>query len=88
MLGRSRRRVLVLDSGAPRNAPAAHAHNVFTRDGTPPLDLIRHARATAIEGEAGAFTIALEDDAVTARAVLFATGVVDELPDVPGVREL
>ena len=104
MLGRSRRRVLVLDGGAPRNAPAAHAHNVFTRDGTPPLDLLRYAlddlepypgvevrraRAVSIEGEAGAFEVALEDGtSVETRAVFLATGVVDELPDVPGVAEL
>ncbi len=103
MLGRSRRRVLVLDGGPPRNAPAAHAHNVFTRDGTPPEDLLRYARAdlepytsveirdtkaTAIEGESGAFEVVLEDGStVSARAVLLATGVTDELPDVPGVRE-
>ena len=43
-LGRSRRRVLLATSGAPRNAPAHAAHNVFTRDGTPPLDLLRIGR--------------------------------------------
>ena len=32
-LGRARRRVLVIDSGQPRNAPAAHVHNFLTRDG-------------------------------------------------------
>lgn len=45
MLGRACRRVLVCDTGNPRNARAAHAHGVFTRDGTPPGELLRLARA-------------------------------------------
>lgn len=40
-LGRARRRVLLCESGAPRNAPAEAAHNFFTRDGTSPLELLR-----------------------------------------------
>ncbi len=35
-LARSRRSVLVVDSGEPRNAPASHVHNFLRRDGTPP----------------------------------------------------
>lgn len=35
VLARARRRVLVLDDGSPRNAPAAHAHGYLTRDGIP-----------------------------------------------------
>src|SRR5512134_3373748 len=45
VLGRSRRRALVLDGGPPRNAPSPAAQSVFTRDGTPPADLLRIARA-------------------------------------------
>src|SRR2546425_5475725 len=44
-LGRARRSVLVVDEGHPRNAPAAHAHGYLTRDGTPPLELLRLGRA-------------------------------------------
>ena len=44
-LGRALRSVLVVDGGAPRNAPAAHAHNYLTRDGVPPLELLRLGRA-------------------------------------------
>ncbi len=44
ILGRARRRVLVLDSGQPRNAPSPGAHSVFTRDGTPPRELLRLGR--------------------------------------------
>ncbi|XP_004343859.1 hypothetical protein CAOG_07135 [Capsaspora owczarzaki ATCC 30864] len=39
MLGRARRNVLLLTAGLPRNAPAEQAHSLFTRDGTPPLEL-------------------------------------------------
>ena len=33
VLGRARRRVAVVDGGAPRNAPAAHMHGFLSRDG-------------------------------------------------------
>ncbi|MBU7597412.1 NAD(P)/FAD-dependent oxidoreductase [Streptomyces sp. P38-E01] len=45
MLARSRRSVLVLDSGAPRNAPAEGVHGLFALDGTPPAELLRRGRA-------------------------------------------
>ena len=38
-LVRSRRSVLVIDDGTPRNAPAEHVHNYLTRDGVPPAEL-------------------------------------------------
>lgn len=44
-LTRSRRTVLVTDSGDPRNAPAAHVHNYLGREGTPPGDLLATGRA-------------------------------------------
>jgi len=43
-LGRSRRTVRVLDAGAPRNATSPHAHNLLTRDGTPPAELLAVGR--------------------------------------------
>ena len=36
VLGRARRRVAVVDAGAPRNAPAAHMQGFLSRDGIPP----------------------------------------------------
>ncbi|MDC7123266.1 NAD(P)/FAD-dependent oxidoreductase [Cellulomonas fimi] len=102
MLGRARRSVLVVDAGAPRNAPAAHAHGMLTRDGTPPLELLAAGRAEvarygvhvepgevlAVHQEDGTFTVELADGrSVVARAVLSATGLVDELPDVAGVAD-
>src|ERR671920_441944 len=44
VLGRARRRVIVIDAGAPRNAPAAHMQGFLSRDGTPPADLLTEAR--------------------------------------------
>ena len=106
MLGRSRRSVLVVDAGEPRNAPASGVHGFLTRDGTDPAALLKAGReevhgyggrvlegcvASAepadSSGESG-FTVTLEDGSrVGARRLLIATGLIDELPDVPGVRE-
>ena len=44
LLARSRRSVVVIDSGAPRNAPAAAVHGLLGLDGTPPADLLRTGR--------------------------------------------
>ncbi|MCO1337348.1 thioredoxin reductase [Kocuria polaris] len=46
-LGRSLRRVVVLDSGHPRNAPSPAAHNVFANDGAAPAELLDRARRDA-----------------------------------------
>lgn len=103
-LGRARRRVLLCDSGTPRNAPAEAAHNFFTRDGTPPLQLLQLGREqlqpyTSVEAEAIAvedatrhdtgFALKLADGRqVTTRKLILATGVRDELPAIPGFQEL
>jgi thioredoxin reductase len=44
-LGRMKRTVLLVDSGQPRNAPSPAMQNFLSRDGTPPLELVRIARA-------------------------------------------
>src|SRR6266704_4820890 len=44
-LARSRRSVLVVDAGDPRNAPAGHVHNFLSRDGIPPSELYAAGRA-------------------------------------------
>lgn len=104
-LGRSRRRTLVLDAGEGRNAPAAAVHNFLTRDGTPPAELRRVARAQlagypeaevrdaavadVVRTADGAFRVEQAGGgAVEGRRLLLATGVVDELPDVPGLAPL
>ncbi|MHC1558596.1 NAD(P)/FAD-dependent oxidoreductase [Actinomycetospora sp. C-140] len=102
-LARSRRDVLVLDAGEPRNAPADGVHAFLTRDGLPPAELVRLGRAevesyggrirsgTAVAARREGDLFAVDtDDGTTLRArrLLVATGLVDELPDLPGVREL
>ncbi|MDD7938810.1 NAD(P)/FAD-dependent oxidoreductase [Actinomycetospora lutea] len=102
-LARSRRSVLVLDAGEPRNAPAAGVHAFLTRDGLPPAELVRLGRAevesyggriragTAVAARrvGDLFAVDTADgDTLHARRLLVATGLVDELPDLPGVREL
>ncbi|MGH2685341.1 MAG: NAD(P)/FAD-dependent oxidoreductase [Actinomycetota bacterium] len=103
MLARSRRSVILIDTGQPRNAPAAAVHGFFTRDGTPPGDLLAVGRkeiagygARLVEGsvvgatvDGDRFRLTLADGStIAARRLLITTGLVDELPDVPGVREL
>jgi thioredoxin reductase len=99
VLGRARRRVVVIDAGMPRNAPAAHMQGFISRDGTPPGDLLAAARAEVrrygveiledrvVDAEAGFALRLAAGRAVTARRVLLATGAVDDLPDVSGARE-
>lgn len=102
-LGRARKRVLLCDSGPRRNAAAVHMHNFISRDGTPPEDLRRIARqqleaypnveiddalVEEIGGEAGAFTVRLSTRSLAARRILLCTGMLDELPDLEGVKQL
>jgi thioredoxin reductase len=92
----------VIDGGEPRNAPAAAAHGFLSRDGINPLELLELGRAEVrgyggqlMEGRVSSvarddvgFTVTLDRDrVVSARRLLVTTGLVDELPDVPGVRE-
>ena len=101
-LGRALRRVLVVDSGQPRNAPAAGAHNYLTRDGASPLELLRLGRADVekygneivadevisarAEGDGFVVTLA-ERGEVRARRLVVATGLRDELPPIEGLTE-
>ena len=101
-LARARRSVLVVDAGAPRNAPAGHVHNYLAREGVPPGELLALGRAEvtgygaeiltdAVTGLAarpgGGFEVRLSGTGVQARRLLVATGLVDELPPVPGLAE-
>lgn len=101
-LGRSCRRVLVASEGPPRNAPAGAAHNVFTRDDTPPKELLRVARAQLQKYgvdvretradkarlDNGDILVTLRDGSeVVAPKLILATGVEDILPEKPGFRE-
>jgi len=103
VLARARRRVLVVDAGAPRNAPAGRVHNVLGHEGVTPRGLVdtgrrevegfggevRDGRVTTVDRDGDAFRVDLADGtAVRARRVLVATGLTDHLPDVPGAAAL
>jgi len=102
MLARARRSVVVIDAGAPRNAPAEGVHGLLARDGTPPAELraqgreeVRRYGGRLVDGQVTAavrtgagFTVTLADGrSVTARRLLVTSGLVDELPDVAGLRD-
>jgi len=103
MLARARRSVVVLDAGQPRNAPAHAVHGLLGREGMSPAALLERGReevrsyggevvtaevTDVSAGEDGRFTVSASDGLVhRARRVLVTTGLVDELPDVEGLRE-
>lgn len=103
VLARARVRTLLLDTGEPRNAPATAMHGFVSRDGMPPAEflaagrrevlhyggVVRSARVRRVDRRAdGAFVATLDGgDAVTARALLIASGLTDELPLIPGLRD-
>ena len=99
VLGRARRCIAVVDAGMPRNAPAAHMHGFLSRDGMPPAELLAAGRSeVAAYGvelvddqvltiETGFSVRLAHGQALKARRILIATGMHDELPDIPGVRE-
>ncbi len=103
VLARARRSVLVVDSGQPRNTPADGVHGYLGREGTSPRELLAIGRAevTGYGGEVvagevaaaqrlddGRFRLLLADGStVTAQRLLVTTGLVDELPPVPGLQQ-
>ena len=102
-LARSRRSVLVVDAGEPRNAPASGVHNYLGREGMNPLELLALGREElagyggevvfgrvmdASASSDGGFRVGLEDGSnFEARRLLIATGLRDELPAVDGLIE-
>lgn len=102
VLARARRRVLVIDAGEQRNLPASGMHSFLTRDGMPPDELVRRGtaelecyggsvhrgRVVDVARDGDMFTVTVDDGSThRARQLLVTTGLVDELPDVPGLRE-
>jgi thioredoxin reductase len=100
-LARARRRVVVIDSGEPRNAPAQGAHGLLGLAGINPLELLRkgrdevisyggaviHGRVTDARPAQGGFRISTDTGGnFLAQTVLIATGTRDQLPDIPGLR--
>jgi thioredoxin reductase len=94
-----RRRVAVIDAGSPRNAPASHTHGYLSRDGMPPVELLAAGRSEArghgveiiddvvVRIDPGFAVQCSSGDVLAARRIVVATGVGDDLPEIPGVRE-
>jgi thioredoxin reductase len=99
VLGRARRRVAVIDAGKPRNAPAGHMQGFLSRDGMPPTELLAAGRAEVtgygveliddrvLDIQPGFVVSLASGRTLTARRILIATGVSDELPDIEGIRD-
>jgi thioredoxin reductase len=103
VLGRCMRRVLVCDSGVYRNAKSHALHCFLAHDGVEPAELLemsrhqlkrydtvdlQYARVDSIVGSEGGFLARVGDRDVHARAVVVATGVVDEVPKIDGIEPL
>lgn len=101
-LARARRRVLVIDAGQRRNRFAKASHGFLGQDGKPPELIASEARAQLLayptvhwrdatvedaQGSINAFRVAAGGASHQGRRLILATGVVDELPEVPGLRE-
>lgn len=99
ILGRCRRRVLICDTGAPRNATSHALHGFLTRDGIPPLEFLKIAREQLRPYETLEFRELEVREAqrtdqgfiingeIFCKKLLLATGVVDRLPRIEGLKE-
>jgi thioredoxin reductase len=103
VLGRARRQTLLVDRGRQSNRAAAHVGGLLGHDGTPPGELydvaraqvaaydavtLRDAEVVDARAEGDGFAVVLGDGEVRTRALVLATGMAYEVPDVPGFAEL
>jgi thioredoxin reductase len=101
-LARARRHVLILDGGERRNRFAKASHGFLGQDGQPPEAIAakgraevlvyptvtwREALATEARSIPGGFAVHTGSDEHRSKRLILATGVVDELPTVPGLAE-
>lgn len=102
VLSRARRKVLVVDAGEPRNAPATHLHGYLSRDGIAPAELLATGR-DEVKGYGGdivtgtvtdlvpdgrrGFWVLIGGQRISARRLLVTTGLRDELPDIGGLGD-
>ncbi|MFI9831393.1 NAD(P)/FAD-dependent oxidoreductase [Streptomyces sp. NPDC051913] len=99
VLGRARRRTLVVDAGEPRNAPSAHMQGYLSRDGMSPAEFlaigreeiarygVELVRDRVVDVSQGFGVTLASGRTLRARRLVIATGLRDELPAVPGVAE-
>ena len=103
VLGRCMRKTLLCDTGQYRNQNSQALHCFMSQDGIAPRDLLALARkqlrpyetvsfskakVSRIERTNDGFTVTTDSGALNAQTVIVATGVVDELPQIEGMREL
>jgi thioredoxin reductase len=103
VLGRSLRRVLIIDGQKPRNIAAAESHNFHTRDGENPLVFLEIAKhqikkyktvyfkdgiVSAINKTINHFEVQVDKENLFARKIILATGVKDNLPDIKGLKDI
>jgi thioredoxin reductase len=102
-LGRSLKQTLVIDSGKPCNRQTPHSHNFLTRDGQTPKQISTLARqqvekyesitfhdgvASTGEKVESSFEISTQTkDTFYGEKLILATGIKDQIPDVPGFSE-
>lgn len=102
-LGRALRKVLIIDSGLPCNRQTPHSHNFLTNDGEKPAAIAQKAKAEvlnydtvqfmqgiAVSGTKLEHGFAVTTDngtTFTAQKIIFATGVKDLMPSIPGFSE-
>lgn len=103
ILGRSRRRVIVVDAGHPRNSGAKVFNAFLSRDGSEPAEFrkicreqlqryetieLREDTVSHVEREDGSFRVSLASGGVLrSRMVLLPTGLTDEIPKIEGLKE-
>lgn len=99
-LGRALRKVLIIDSGKPCNEQTPHSHNFLTNDGKTPAEIAAIARQQVKQYSTVSFLDAVvvtahsikdgfeiqtnTGELFTARKLVFATGIKDILPGLPG----
>ncbi|WP_164074531.1 MULTISPECIES: NAD(P)/FAD-dependent oxidoreductase [Stenotrophomonas] len=103
ILARARRPVTIIDSGLPRNRAASHSHGVLGQDGISGAELLKNARQQLLDyptvrwlqGEVvhaqstaeGVHVRTADGQVLAARKLLLATGIADQLPELPGLAE-
>ena len=104
ILGRCCRRVILCDTGTPRSFASHEMHGFVSRDGVDPnafraiaRDQLRAysnvhfevAEVTRIRPKGALFEFETSNEGLqTARKILLATGVFDQLPELPGIEPL
>ncbi|MFY0685131.1 MAG: NAD(P)/FAD-dependent oxidoreductase [Balneola sp.] len=102
-LGRSLKKTLIIDAGKPCNRQTPHSHNFLTRDGETPkaisaialeqvmkYESVSFKKGTVVSGSrtnSGYEIVTSNKDVFSTKKLILATGIKDEMPDIPGFAE-